>query len=124
LLWGASPNDIGMILLGVALFGSGIGNATSLPPLIAQVEFVKEDVARVIALIVAMGQATYAFAPAVFGAVLAASAVSSAGAARIGAGATWFFVAAGSVQVLAMLCFLAGRRRENAGDLPPRRARI
>jgi hypothetical protein len=68
-------------------------------------------VARVIALIVAMGQATCAFAPAVFGAVLAVSAVSSGGAARIGAGAAWFFVAAVSVQILAMLCFLAGRRR-------------
>lgn len=123
-LWGAGPNDTALILLGVALFGSGIGNATSLPPLIAQVEFVKEDVPRVVALIVALGQATYAFAPAVFGAVLAVSAVSSGGAARIGAGATWFFAAAGSVQILAMLCFLAGRRCGNAGDLPPRRARI
>ena len=46
------------------LFGAGIGNTTSLPPLIAQVEFVTEDVARVIALIVAVAQGTYAFAPA------------------------------------------------------------
>ena len=49
------------------LFGVGIGNATSMPPLIAQVEFVKDDVPRVVALVVAIGQATYAFAPAVFG---------------------------------------------------------
>ncbi|OYU46898.1 MAG: MFS transporter [Rhizobiales bacterium PAR1] len=56
-----------MILAGVLLFGFGIGNATSFPPLIAQVEFTKEDAARVVPLIVAMAQATYAFAPATFG---------------------------------------------------------
>jgi hypothetical protein len=28
-----------LLLLGAVLFGAGIGNATSLPPLIAQVEF-------------------------------------------------------------------------------------
>jgi hypothetical protein len=47
--------------------GIGIGNATSLPPLIAQVEFVKEDVSRAVALVFATGQAIYAFAPAAFG---------------------------------------------------------
>ena len=46
--------------LGVLLFGLGIGNATSLPPLIAQVEFVGDDVPRVVALTVAIGQAVYA----------------------------------------------------------------
>ena len=107
-LLAASSQQMSLILLGVALFGSGIGNATSLPPLIAQVEFTKEDVPRVVALSVAMGQATYAFAPAVFGAVLA---VSSAGAARIGSGAAWFLVAAGFVQLVAIGFFLAGRRR-------------
>ena len=56
-----------LLLLGVLLFGVGIGNVTSMPPLIAQVEFVKDDVPRVVALVVAIGQATYAFAPAVFG---------------------------------------------------------
>jgi hypothetical protein len=38
-----------------------------MPPLIAQVEFVRDDVPRVVALVVAIGQATYAFAPAAFG---------------------------------------------------------
>jgi len=33
--------QVAWILLGVALFGSGIGNATSLPPLIAQAEFAR-----------------------------------------------------------------------------------
>jgi len=39
------------------------------PPLIAQVEFVRGDVARVVALIVAIAQGAYAFAPAAFGLV-------------------------------------------------------
>ncbi|AHL34669.1 membrane protein [Pseudomonas brassicacearum] len=56
----------------VVLIGSGIGNATSLPPLIAQTEFSREQTARVIALMVAISQATYAFAPAFFGLVRSA----------------------------------------------------
>jgi cyanate permease len=63
----AGGDTVALLLLGVLLFGAGIGNATSLPPLIAQVEFAKEDVPRVVALIIAIAQATYAFAPAVFG---------------------------------------------------------
>ena len=46
-------------ILGVLLFGSGIGNGTSLPPLIAQMEFVKDDVARVVPLIVATSQGDF-----------------------------------------------------------------
>ena len=38
--------------LAASMAGIGFGNATSLPPLIAQVEFVKDDVMRVVALIV------------------------------------------------------------------------
>jgi len=58
--------------IAVVLIGSGIGNATSLPPLIAQAEFSREHTARVIALMVAISQATYAFAPAFFGLLRAA----------------------------------------------------
>jgi hypothetical protein len=101
----AAGHDVALLLLGVILFGAGIGNATSLPPLIAQVEFVAEDVARVIALIVAVGQGTYAFAPAVFGAVRApALDASHAGEAPL------FFIVAATVQAAAIGCFLAGRR--------------
>lgn len=67
LLIAAAGESIPLLLAGVLLFGVGIGNVTSMPPLIAQVEFVKEDVPRVVALVVAIGQATYAFAPAAFG---------------------------------------------------------
>src|SRR5205085_7727878 len=65
----AAGTNIPVLLLVVLLFGVGIGNVTSMPPLIAQVEFVKDDVPRVVALVVAIGQATYSFAPAVFGLV-------------------------------------------------------
>ena len=105
-LLGVGEQQTTWILIGVALFGSGIGNATSLPPLIAQVEFVKEDVPRVVALIVAMAQGTYAFAPAVFGFVLSASAV---GSPHLGTDTSSFFLAVVAVQVFAILSFLAGR---------------
>lgn len=89
------------ILLGVLLFGFGIGNATSLPPLIAQAEFRREDVARAVPMIVAVAQATYAFAPAAFGLVRGWS----------GPGAGAMLVLTLVVQALAVAAFLAGRRR-------------
>jgi hypothetical protein len=101
----AGGNSMPLLLLGIVLFGVGIGNATSLPPLIAQIEFVGDDVPRVVPLIVAIGQATYAFAPAVFG--LIRELAPSAGAAGA---APWLFVAAAIIQALAIVAFLAGRR--------------
>jgi hypothetical protein len=68
-LLAAAGTNIPLLLIGVLLFGLGIGNATSLPPLIAQAEFAKDDVARVVPLIIAIAQACYAFAPAAFGLV-------------------------------------------------------
>ena len=62
-----APGQIWAAWLGVLLFGSGIGNATSLPPLIAQTEFSREDALRVVPLITALSQAAYAFAPVLFG---------------------------------------------------------
>lgn len=61
---GGSP---ALLLAGVALFGLGLGNATSIAPLIAQQDFAEAEVPRVVALVVATGQAAYAFAPAAFG---------------------------------------------------------
>jgi cyanate permease len=49
------------------LFGLGVGNVISLPALIAQVEFERIDVPRVVALVTAINQALFAFAPGVFG---------------------------------------------------------
>lgn len=90
-----------MAWLAVVLIGSGIGNATSLPPLIAQIEFSREQTARVIALMVAISQATYAFAPAFFGLVRSAFIDPSQAITAI-------VMAAVAVQVLAILSFYWG----------------
>ncbi|HEY4040185.1 MAG TPA: MFS transporter, partial [Burkholderiaceae bacterium] len=108
LLMAAGADSMLLILLGVALFGSGIGNVTSMPPLIAQSEFAREDVARVVASVVATAQATYAFAPAVFALVLA-SAGARDGLPHIGEGAVRFFAAVAGTQVVAIALFLLGR---------------
>jgi hypothetical protein len=68
-----------------------------MPPLIAQVEFVKEDVPRVVALVVAIGQATYSFAPAAFGFI------------REFAGAGTVFAVAALIYVSAIGAMLIGR---------------
>ena len=52
---------------GCILFGLGIGSLLSLPPLIAQAEFPQSDVPRVVALVTAVNQAVFAFAPVIFG---------------------------------------------------------
>jgi predicted MFS family arabinose efflux permease len=57
------------LVAGCVLFGLGVGNLTSLPPLIAQREFRPADVGTVIALVTAINQAVFAFAPAIFGAL-------------------------------------------------------
>ncbi|PWS35793.1 MFS transporter [Falsiroseomonas bella] len=94
-----------LLLLGVALFGFGLGNAVSLPPLIVQQEFREAEVARVVALVVATGQATYAFAPAGFGLLRAGD-------------APMLFLAAAVLQTTAALLLL--RRRELGGPSPGR----
>jgi hypothetical protein len=103
----AAGSNIPLLFAGVLLFGAGIGNVTSLPPLIAQTEFVPEDVPRVVSLIVAVSQAAYAFAPAAFGLIRE---FAPAAGAETGA-APWVFVAAALGQLLAIAAFLAGRRR-------------
>ena len=117
LLCAVDSSQVALIVLAIALFGSGIGNATSLPPLIAQQEFARDDVARVVALIVAIAQATYAFAPALFGALLQAS---GGGAAHIGHNVGAFLVAVACLQMVAIGCFVRGRRRTNVAVTPTR----
>lgn len=56
-------------ITGCVLFGLGMGNLVSLPPLIAQAEFEHSDVPQVVALTVAVNQSVFAFAPGVFGAL-------------------------------------------------------
>ena len=112
-LFMAAGDNVVLLIAGVLLFGVGIGNTTSLPPLIAQAEFHRGDALRVVSLIVAISQGTYAFAPAVFGALRGLSA--SEGAA--------VFIAAAVLQGLAILAFFAGRRTVRpvrAAHQPPR----
>jgi MFS family permease len=104
----AGGTNVPLLLAGVVLFGLGFGNATSLPPLIAQVEFIKEDVPRVASLIVAIAQGGYAIAPAFFG--LIRESISPATSIASGE-APALFAAAALVQCLAIAAFLTGRRR-------------
>lgn len=87
------------LLLGTVLFGLGIGNLLSLPPLIAQAEWPPEQVAGVLALLTAVNQGFYAFGPAIFGAALQ------------GWGAAAPPALAMALQVAAAGVLLAGRRR-------------
>jgi hypothetical protein len=66
---------------------------------------VQHDVPRVVALIVAIAQAGYAFAPAAFGLLRELSSGAAAPAAAPG-----LFVCAVLVQGLAIIALLAGRR--------------
>ncbi|MGO3714630.1 MFS transporter [Alcaligenes aquatilis] len=97
-------DNIWLIMLGLMLFGSGIGNATSVPPLVAQSDFAPEDVSRVVALIVAIGQGTYAFAPAFFG-LLRSDAHGVPGTMQ-----NQFFATAICIQLVAAATYLAYRR--------------
>jgi predicted MFS family arabinose efflux permease len=64
----ALTDGVAPLLCGCVLFGLGVGNLVSLPPLIIQREFAPADVGRAVALTVAINQAVFAFAPAVLGA--------------------------------------------------------
>ncbi len=103
-LLAAGGTSVTLLLFGVVLFGLGLGNATSLPPLVAQQDFAPGDTARVVALVTALSQASYAFAPAVFGALR-----DVGGAA--GNGAALLFITAALVQCAAACTVLLGRRR-------------
>ncbi|MDM9558804.1 MFS transporter [Bordetella petrii] len=106
-LLAANGSPAGMVL-GCCLFGLGLGNVTSLPPLIAQADFRPADVARVVALVTAAGQAGYAFAPAAFGLLRGVGGPGQDG---------WLFVAAGLVQIAAAAWMLAGRRARPADEV-------
>lgn len=104
----AEGTNAPLLLAGVVLFGLGFGNATSLPPLIAQVEFVKADVQRVTGLIVGIAQSGYAIAPAFFGVIHELNAPPPGTAPGH---ATALFAVVALVQCIAVAAFLIGRRR-------------
>jgi uncharacterized protein YjiS (DUF1127 family) len=105
----AAGTSVPLLLLGIALFGAGFGNATSLPPLVAQREFVERDVQRAVALMIGIAQGAYAFAPAMFGLVREFAPQAMDGTA-VGA-APGVFAAAALAQGLAVCAFLLGRNR-------------
>jgi MFS family permease len=55
------------LYVGCALYGLGVGNAITFPSLIVQTEYSKTDFNRVLSLIVAINQITFAFGPAILG---------------------------------------------------------
>ena len=102
---GSNPT---LLVLGVVLFGFGVGNAISVPPVIANLEFSGTDAARAVALIVAISQGAYATAPAVFG--LFRQVFSD----------QIIFFAAAVVQLSAVVAYLSGgneERRNRGGDI-------
>jgi len=61
--WPSAP----VLYLGCVIFGLGVGNMTTFPSLIVQVEYPKEHFRRVVSLVVAINQFTFAFGPALLG---------------------------------------------------------
>jgi len=59
----AATTERSMLYLGCLLFGAGVGNATSLPGLIVQQEFPRQHFARIVSLVVAINQFSFAFGP-------------------------------------------------------------
>ena len=107
----AAGGNVPLLFLGILLFGAGIGNNTSLPPLIAQAEFDKVDVSRVVPLIVAISQGTYAFAPAAFGFIRA---LGPQWSSISGGAAPWVFICAALIQAVGAAAFFVGRGRRAA----------
>ena len=101
ILWSAGPEHLAFFLLGIVFFGLGIGNATSLPPLIAQAEFAPTDVARVVARSVALSQSLYALAPAVLAGLISGG---SAEGSSLGSDTGVYFAVIFSLQSVAAAC--------------------
>jgi hypothetical protein len=95
-----------LMLAGCVLFGLGLGNVSSLPALLAQSDFAPPDVPRVVALVTAFSQLTYAFAPLAFGTLRGGRAAAGGHGGR-----SLLFAVAAVIQLAAALVFLAGRRR-------------
>jgi MFS family permease len=86
------------LYLGCALFGLAVGNMISLPGLIVQHEFPKAHFARILALVVAINQVTFAFGPALLGALR-----------QVGGSYTLPLAACLGLQVLAAIIVVAPR---------------
>jgi MFS family permease len=62
-----TSHTVPMLYLGCVLFGLGVGNTTSLPSLIVHQEFPSRFFARIVSLVVAINQFTFAFGPSLLG---------------------------------------------------------
>jgi len=102
----AEGTSASLLILGVVLFGFGVGNAISVPPVIANLEFPSREAARVVALIIGISQGAYAIAPALFG--LLRQVCSD----RI------MFLAAATIQLAAIIAYLFGRGTRSINNLP------
>ncbi|RVU35257.1 MFS transporter [Hwanghaeella grinnelliae] len=108
LIAGLNGSDL-LAIAGVMLFGFGIGNATSLPPLIVQVEFPEVQVQKVVSLVVSASQGTFAFAPAIFGLLReTGNSLSFAEGPVLAADTAAIFA-------VAICCFLSGRGKPSDG---------
>ena len=116
LLGWAGMEQTALLLCGVVLFGLGIGNATSLLPLIAQAEFAAADVPRVVARSVALSQALYAFAPALLAGLLVSGPHAAVPAASASSA---FFLVLALLQVLAALAVLSAPAPRPAARAAP-----
>jgi MFS family permease len=58
-----STTSMPALLAGCVLFGLAVGNVVSLPGLIVQQEFSQRDFARVVSMVIAINQFTFAFGP-------------------------------------------------------------
>jgi cyanate permease len=94
-----------VLVPGCMLFGLGIGNLLTLPPLIAQREYIPGDVPRVVALITAVNQAVFAFAPTVIGLIREAA-----------GGYALAFLVAVAVQIIASAVIILGRVPSRVGQ--------
>ncbi|MGY6179035.1 MFS transporter [Paraburkholderia strydomiana] len=94
----AAGTSAALLILGVVLFGLGVGNAISVPPVIANLELSAGIAPRAVALIVAISQGAYAIAPAVFGLLR-----------QIWSNDVVFLTAV-SIQLLAIVAYLGGIR--------------
>ncbi|MBV9250554.1 MAG: hypothetical protein JO227_15060, partial [Acetobacteraceae bacterium] len=95
------------IFPGCVLFGLGVGNLLTLPPLIAQREFPPDTVSRVVALVTAVNQAVFAFAPAVLGVLR-----------EVFGSYLVPFLAAAVIQIIAASVVILGRRLAPAAQRP------
>src|SRR5207253_4850824 len=55
------------LYLGCTWFGLGVGNTTTLPGLLVQQEFPKQHFARIVSVVVAINQFSFAFGPSLLG---------------------------------------------------------